>query len=657
MRLALKSFNLSFPEEEKENAFAQSRVPFLINSLHGSSVILFLFTVLSILVQVGAVQGNISPSQQRPVLFVLGLDGLSLSISCGLFLYTRRYRLRCDGVLSGEHEENFAKSHLCPEHLERSSIAVALWGICFISTTNHFRAARLFGVDPEMAWNRNACEFTDSTFVLSLMTVVTGVGVFFPIRMRRMPVIPMATILSFVLTSFILGSPEKPWILLCNSFTMIMLSYMVLVGCRMTEARERKNFDNAFETRKEMVTEKITRFDLEHQIAQAKEAGEMHQGSSETQNRTAGTSSLSYSLSISGDGDSKAESASEFEGIDSWRDLRRATTGARHGGNSKGDCDMAMVEVWAEGSRPTLKTNPLPKMVLQGAVISHGSSTHTHPVTFASAAAQTVAQDCFVMQSTQTDVSWAEQGGFQCQQCNRPPPAPVGSPTVLTNHASSQGKGSAEAGGAKTEACESQGPHEYLEPKWLRYESAMDEKFKDRNGCSSLSAVNRNCRSESPTGSEDSRRSSKHSSIGTRRSSRHGSTFSLSSHKSFQDTPLSTKTFAALQMLRSWRVPQTTSRDQFCCSYHVSTAEGCKILQDLHEKPCKKDFAVFMEAQCGQCYSTWIDPGVAYCGVCGAEAWPDLSKVRDEANYSEMSLVTPAASRERLPERNLVTSV
>eukprot|EP00746_Dinoflagellata_sp_MGD_P151261 gnl/MRDRNA2_/MRDRNA2_82899_c0_seq1.p1 gnl/MRDRNA2_/MRDRNA2_82899_c0~~gnl/MRDRNA2_/MRDRNA2_82899_c0_seq1.p1 ORF type:complete len:513 (-),score=64.33 gnl/MRDRNA2_/MRDRNA2_82899_c0_seq1:160-1698(-) len=241
--------SLRFSVVQKENDFAKSRMPALVKSLQlGAAILCFLMPVNAAFAVIG---GNMSGPHSSPTLFMLGVDAAAFLIYLGLFVYLRTPLI---------------ETKKSPAHLERVAIAMFLLAILLSCTTDGFRTARLFGVDPEAAWNRNMCQFTDSTYALRLDGIVTAVGVFVPVRAHILPVIPTTAAVSFVLTSTLLGTSETFSQVASNTLLLSVIGYILCVGCRMTEARERVHFSETIEAQQQMVTEKVARFDLEHQI-------------------------------------------------------------------------------------------------------------------------------------------------------------------------------------------------------------------------------------------------------------------------------------------------------------------------------------------------------------------------------------------------------
>eukprot|EP00746_Dinoflagellata_sp_MGD_P039789 gnl/MRDRNA2_/MRDRNA2_196078_c0_seq1.p1 gnl/MRDRNA2_/MRDRNA2_196078_c0~~gnl/MRDRNA2_/MRDRNA2_196078_c0_seq1.p1 ORF type:complete len:558 (+),score=76.27 gnl/MRDRNA2_/MRDRNA2_196078_c0_seq1:212-1675(+) len=76
----------------------------------------------------------------------------------------------------------------------------------------------------------------------------------------------MAAVFSYGGISAFLGSPEGIMNVVINTLTIFVLSSMAWLGCHQTESRERHRFLEVFQARKEMVEEKVARFDLEHMI-------------------------------------------------------------------------------------------------------------------------------------------------------------------------------------------------------------------------------------------------------------------------------------------------------------------------------------------------------------------------------------------------------
>merc|ERR1719310_1077770 len=71
---------------------------------------------------------------------------------------------------------------------------------------------------------------------------------------------------------------------------------MAVLGCHQNEARERDRFIEVSKVRKEMVEERVARFDLEHQLQQSSAVRATHMGRYST---SEDMTELSFELSIS----------------------------------------------------------------------------------------------------------------------------------------------------------------------------------------------------------------------------------------------------------------------------------------------------------------------------------------------------------------------
>lgn len=250
---------LRFPETEKEHEFVRSRMKPLVKHMQLGAIFAVVVAVIDgVLILTG---GNFVRLHALPAMFKVIVDGFALCVCVSVFLYLRKR-----ASLLFDSEVDVLKTTLRPDQLEKLAIALSLFGVFFNCASNRFRVALMLGVDPQDAWNTSICNFTDSNFVLGLDTVVTAVAVFLPIRMHLLPVVPVMAVVSFVSTSVAIGSPETLSKQVMNVLWLCLLGCFVLIGCHANEARERERFDETFTARKEMVTERVARYDLERQI-------------------------------------------------------------------------------------------------------------------------------------------------------------------------------------------------------------------------------------------------------------------------------------------------------------------------------------------------------------------------------------------------------
>eukprot|EP00746_Dinoflagellata_sp_MGD_P023528 gnl/MRDRNA2_/MRDRNA2_155140_c0_seq1.p1 gnl/MRDRNA2_/MRDRNA2_155140_c0~~gnl/MRDRNA2_/MRDRNA2_155140_c0_seq1.p1 ORF type:complete len:492 (-),score=64.56 gnl/MRDRNA2_/MRDRNA2_155140_c0_seq1:240-1715(-) len=254
--------SLQFSDLMKENDFAKSRMPSLVRSLRLGSMVLFAVTSLGTLSSALSIS-YVAESVRAPAMFVLIVNSVTLILCLSMVLF-----LRVHAPIVLDDDAMVVKTTLSPEAIEKIAVVASLFVVFTTNATNSFRVARLFGLDPVTAWDTYECDFTDSIFALSLDTIVTAVAVFLPIRMNLLPAVPVMALLSFILTSVFLGSPETISSQAMISVQLMALGYLVLMGCRMTEARERGRFEETFKARQEMVTERVARFGLEHQMEQ-----------------------------------------------------------------------------------------------------------------------------------------------------------------------------------------------------------------------------------------------------------------------------------------------------------------------------------------------------------------------------------------------------
>lgn len=294
--------SLRFSNTEQEHAFAKSRMPAVVKNLRMGSMLLMVVVLFGLVFVM--MSGRFSGPHQEPTLYVLGVNGLTICISLGLFFYLRKSVT----MVYDDGTPSIATTTLCPEQCERLGVLLALWATLVAYGASIFRISRLFGLDPEEAFKiEDACFLSDSSLLLALDCVVTAVALFLPIRVHILVVVPIAVVSSFVVSSLFLGSPDGTKTVMMNIIFMMLLSIMAVLGCHQNEARERDRFIEVSEVRKEMVEERVARFDLEHQLEQSSVVKATHVGTHSSQQddgdqrlqQSAEMTELSFELSAS----------------------------------------------------------------------------------------------------------------------------------------------------------------------------------------------------------------------------------------------------------------------------------------------------------------------------------------------------------------------
>lgn len=241
--------SLMFSDPGREHDFAKSRMPTLIRNLR-IAIMLYMLLVCSFSIKFFFFLARWSGPHQAATQNMYWVMVATLCFTLGCLAILRWYA-----------------TALRPEQVERLAVLVGVWAIISSYWTNEFRVAQLVGQSPEVALrNTDACILSDSTLALCLDAVVTSVALFLPIRAYTMLPVPMVAVFSYGGISAFLGSPEGTMSAVINTLTIFVLSSMAWLGCHQTESRERRRFLEVSQARKEMVEEKVARFDLEHKI-------------------------------------------------------------------------------------------------------------------------------------------------------------------------------------------------------------------------------------------------------------------------------------------------------------------------------------------------------------------------------------------------------
>eukprot|EP00746_Dinoflagellata_sp_MGD_P157903 gnl/MRDRNA2_/MRDRNA2_86345_c1_seq1.p1 gnl/MRDRNA2_/MRDRNA2_86345_c1~~gnl/MRDRNA2_/MRDRNA2_86345_c1_seq1.p1 ORF type:complete len:521 (+),score=31.43 gnl/MRDRNA2_/MRDRNA2_86345_c1_seq1:94-1656(+) len=278
--------SLRFSDPEQEHAFVESRTPCLTRNLRLGIILLMLAVLLGTMHII--YWYLVTGSDRLTVYISVCTNGVTVCISLGMLFYlTKLIRsMNDDGI-----ETTVAT--LRPQNIERLGVCMAILSIFVAYNLSRPRMSRLFG-QVESGDTRSE---SDSNLLLALDTIVTCVALGVPIRVHILLVVPIAAVSSFVATSIFLGSPESAHSVATNTVLMIILIIMAVAGSHQIEARERDRFVEVSKVRKEMVKERIARFDLEHQLEQSNvfsgRQEHFHSGIGED------TTEVSFELSVS----------------------------------------------------------------------------------------------------------------------------------------------------------------------------------------------------------------------------------------------------------------------------------------------------------------------------------------------------------------------
>eukprot|EP00746_Dinoflagellata_sp_MGD_P142596 gnl/MRDRNA2_/MRDRNA2_75530_c0_seq1.p1 gnl/MRDRNA2_/MRDRNA2_75530_c0~~gnl/MRDRNA2_/MRDRNA2_75530_c0_seq1.p1 ORF type:complete len:522 (-),score=79.79 gnl/MRDRNA2_/MRDRNA2_75530_c0_seq1:517-2082(-) len=246
-------FSLRFSNQQIEDEYVQQQLPFLAYALRRFAQVALpvcLFQAVVVALEARKAK-NLSGLYSRPVWFVLLTLAIEIFMCVGIILWLQRQGSKDAG------------KKLQPAALERTSLALGVLTIFTIVGVNKFRVAVLFGFEPEEVWGD--ITFTDSSFTLLLDAVLTMMC-FMPIRVDQVRWIPLVVIFTYLGTFLAIGSPDAVANIIINILTMAAMGYLTLHGSKRMETQLRQQFDEVAKAKNQMLSERVLRFDLEHQF-------------------------------------------------------------------------------------------------------------------------------------------------------------------------------------------------------------------------------------------------------------------------------------------------------------------------------------------------------------------------------------------------------
>eukprot|EP00746_Dinoflagellata_sp_MGD_P152848 gnl/MRDRNA2_/MRDRNA2_83923_c0_seq2.p1 gnl/MRDRNA2_/MRDRNA2_83923_c0~~gnl/MRDRNA2_/MRDRNA2_83923_c0_seq2.p1 ORF type:complete len:484 (-),score=69.09 gnl/MRDRNA2_/MRDRNA2_83923_c0_seq2:295-1746(-) len=135
--------------------------------------------------------------------------------------------------------------------------------------TDFYRVALMYGEDPHDYWDRE--HFSDSGMLLTIDLIITATHLFCPIRSCVSWLIPLSGVLGYTLVSYLLGTKDA-FILEFIVIQLGALAFFSWYGRRRSEKESRLGFakqralaDTVKTKEKEVIEERVRRFDAEHE--------------------------------------------------------------------------------------------------------------------------------------------------------------------------------------------------------------------------------------------------------------------------------------------------------------------------------------------------------------------------------------------------------